>query len=274
MKAMSVYNLTGVLGINSAAVEAMSFTPPESTQQQSIGFVATPFGEFVSEVKGVKYLRVCKQVKKPDAQHLKHIVERKKTAAFETQGRQVSKKEINLFKEEALFELLPQTFPKDPVYMDIFITKDKVFVTSNNRQADEITSFLRKAIGTLPIIVWADSKDVHNVLDMFVNEEITDNFTLGDRVVLEDEECRKVSITKGSVYKSDAQNLLKDGGVTTELELEYDGVFKFVLKDTGEFTSIKFDKSFAEEADDLGGTLLMKAEMFTEMFDILFGIEG
>jgi len=275
MKALVVYTATNELPeITQDMLEQFMFKPCGPHETSRIGFSNNPDGVLVSEITGNIVMNVTTQKKVVNKYHLSATIKVKAAMLEVEQGRPANKKELMEFESQAIEKLLPETYPQEPKRHTVLITREgRVFVGATASVADDITSLIRKTIGTLPIIPLCVNVDANERMTAFVANSLSNEITLGDKVFLTTAEGRKVGISAGSVYHSEAQDLIKDGSVVTKLALNYEGIIDFLLKDDFTISGIKFDSGMTDEVEpeDRVGSFIIQMDELVKMFDNLVG---
>lgn len=284
MKTVSLYTFTKDATfdtksmITEEAISSFKFTPCGELEMRKMGFTPNSIsGMFVDEINvdnsTFTMVTVREQVKTPEKYLIENYVDAKTIQYLaDTDGMTPEKSLVKEWREDGKNLILASTHPKKPKDYVILIRNDGVvFVEAKGNKAENILALLRKAIGTLPVIPMETEKPVTDFLDDFVINSSRDIFTLGNKAVLVDGDELVHTLSKGSVYDSDASEYVKQGMMTTELELDYDGVVTFLLKEGLVFDSIKFDKEFNEEGkeDEAGNFFLQMVEINKFVNDIL-----
>ncbi len=260
MKAVSLYTIPEEKQFNTKAVVTnevlhnFQFRPCGATEVRKMGFTANVVsGEFVDvvNVEGNSFhvVTIREQKKTPEKYLIEQEVDIKKVLfSADSDGQEPSKQLLKEWKDEATLKVLEITPPKKPVDFVIAIRNDGVvFVEAKPKQAENLLALLRKAIGSLPAVLLETEIPVTDLLDTLVEKNVSDILTLGDKVELIDGENIKHTLTKGSVYNSDASDYVaKEGMNVVSLALEYDGVVSFKLTDELVFDGIKFSKDLFE----------------------------
>ena len=283
MKTVSLYTFTkdsqfDLKSITEETLSSFKFTPCGELDLRKTGFAPNSIsGMFVDEIKidneTFTMMTIREQVKSPEKYLVENYVEAKKLQYItDTDGNLPEKSVVKEWKEEGTNIVLATTHPKKPKDYVILIRSDGVlFVEAKGNKAESLLSLLRKAVGSLPVIPMETDKPVTDFLDDFVVNSGKDIFTLGNKAVLIDGDELVHTLSKGSVYDSDAADYVKNGMMTMELALNYDGVVDLILKDGLIFDSIKFDKEFNEEGkdDEAGNFFLQMVEINKFVNDIL-----
>jgi len=256
--------------------EEFKFKPFGDTEQRKLGFVVPKTLSnsvdplYVDTFNKGFLLEIKEQKKVPE----KYLVEELVAAMTETElslnGEEKLPKSIEeRIKIEATQEVLKNTSPKKPNFYNVYFdSKGLIFVEAKGKLAEDIIALIRKAIGSLPCVSFVETGDfepskVSDLLDALITEKVTGKFTLGNKASLTSPEGVKYSLSKGSLYDSDADNNVSHNDfMVNSIELEYDGAVKFTLDEGLVLSGIKFDKDFftKEELSDEAGTLVLKVQ--------------
>lgn len=283
MKVVSLYKFTQDSKFNTKEMfkeelfEAFKFSPCGELDKSKMGFVTNVVsGSYVDEinVEGNTFLVVSLrlQKKQPEKYLVDEYVELKRIQyVVDTEGKEPEKALLKEWKNDGFDYYLRQTFPKKPVDFTIAVRNDGVvFVEGKSAQAESNCALVRKALGTFPVTALETEVAVTDLLDEMVEKRINDTITLGDKVELVDQEDIKHSLTKGSVYSSDAAEYVKDGMMVTGLGLNYDGMLSFFLNEDLVFDALKFDKDLlGEDSTDAGSFIIKLGEVNKAVNDIL-----
>lgn len=226
--------------------------------------------EFVHSVGNFDVLQIKQSKRKVPASEVKKIVARKtKQAIEEAQGRgqtiKVNKQLKDMFKEEAIKELLPRCFV-DEFTTFVFLDKatERLYVAvPSHKKAEDLTAFLRKVLGSLPITPLITERPIVSAMTDFVTGQLKDKITLGTYVLMEDEEGI-VAWQKESLYNSEAKELIENSEkLVTKLGLEYDGVISFIIDNEYVFSGVKFEDYVTADGYDFSSTFLLIAKELT-----------
>ena len=270
MKSVSIYKLTTntqqtIATITEEALEQYQFRPCGAYDSRKMGFAPNVIdGNYVSQINGDIILTIVEQTKAPKKYTITQEVEVKKLAYIAEYGVEPNKKTLKEMEIVVKEELLPLTQPDEPKYTTMIIkSTGLVLVEANYKKAENLLALLRKAIGSLPAVPFEVECSIGDKLDDLILEKDKVVFTLGNKANLGTPEGLTHTIGKGSIYDSNAKDLVKDGYMTTGLQLELEGNF-FTLKDTLEIEGIKFDKelfSELEKGDEAGSVLIKLSEI-------------
>lgn len=254
------------------------FSPCGELDKRKVGFVpCVTSSTFVDKIntKHHNYTVVCiqEQKKTPEKYLIDEYVSVKEREYLNEVGDEPDKSTLKVWKEEGTDIILKTTYPKQPKqYTVAFRSDGLVLVEAKGKLAEDLLSFVRKVLGTLPVVPKQTETSVTDLMDEMVKTSEKSIFTLGDKVSLEDDEGLSHILSKGSVYSSDAEDYVKDGMFVTSLELEYDGTTTFTLKDDLVMDGFKFDKDFLEEEKDSeAGTMILKLNEIDKVVDEILG---
>lgn len=226
--------------------------------------------EFVHSVGNFDVLQIKQSKRKVPASEVKKIVARKTKQAIEgAQARgqtiKVNKQLKDMFKEEAIKELLPRCFV-DEFTTFVFLDKatERLYVAvPSHKKAEDLTAFLRKVLGSLPITPLITERPIVSAMTDFVTGQLKDKITLGTYVLMEDEEGI-VAWQKESLYNSEAKELIENSEkLVTKLGLEYDGVISFIIDNEYVFSGVKFEDYVTADGYDFSSTFLLIAKELT-----------
>lgn len=265
--------------------EEFKFKPLGDTEQRRLGFVVPKtlkdtINPFYADFFGNGFLLEVKEQKKvPEKYLVEELIEQMTETELALNGEEKLPKSIEeRLKIEATQEVLKNTSPKKPNFYNVYINaKGLIFVEAKGKLAEDIISLIRKTIGSFPCVPFVESGDfepskVSDLLDNLITEKITGKFTLGNKASLTSPEGVKYSLSKGSLYDSDADNNVSHNDfMVNSIELEYDGAVKFTLDEGLVLSGIKFDKDFftKEELSDEAGTLVLKVKEISGVIEYL-----
>lgn len=159
LPALTLYHLTKPLVLDNLEerLATMVFVPCGDKDLSRAGFVP-PLGETAKtlayESQGHLHLQVMKEERKVPPSEVNRLLAEKVKAAEEAQGRSITKKERQQFKEEVFNALLPRAFSKRTllrIWIDLQAQTLAVGTASDN-MADLAVAVLRKALGSVPAV--------------------------------------------------------------------------------------------------------------------------
>lgn len=258
MKNLVVFKLKDDIKMNSIVaamtedlMQGYKFKECGAHDRVRMGFSTNIDTLYVSSHTDGFLLKVTEQLKKPETNEVKKRIQEREKRHIEDTEQKPNKKLKDTWKFEVEEELLPLTFAKEPKTYKVFLRKDGlVLVEANYKKAEEILSLIRKVVGSLPVVPVETDKPVTDFLDSLITETNDDFFELLNKATLITQEDRTVSLSKAPLYDSEAQDLVEDGAMVTCLEMCYDGMVVFNLKDDFSFAGIKYDEQLSGDSDD------------------------
>ena len=255
------------------------FSPCGLHDQVKRGFTANLDGLLVSDQKAGILLRVTEQKKAPEVYLLKAHVERQ-TVQFEAEtGRKPKKEDKSKFKSIAMEELLPVTTPKEPkTYSMLLRPNGMVLCEASAKISEDMISLVRKALGSFAVVPMETDAPVGDLLDSLVkgvfnsqgNEVSDDYFEVLQKATLTDSDEGTITFAKRSLADTDARELVAEqGAMVNSLELLYDGLTAFVIRDDLSISGIKYSEdliaSLGETEDELDFALGSQALILEEV---------
>lgn len=188
------------------------------------------------------------------------------------QHRKVTRKEKAELKEEITSLLLPRSFTRTNRYY-AYICPDKGYMvlnTASAKVADELTSYLRKTIGSLPVRMPVVKQAPSSVMTHWVTKDssLPPHITLGYECELTSNGEEKGSIKyKGlELDQEQIEQQIQSGMEVTKLAVEWQENVTFLLGADLTIKRIKFGDMLQEQLDDAN------AEDAASAFDAGFSI--
>lgn len=176
----------------------------------------------------------------------------------EQQHRKVTRKEKTELKENITQELLPKSFTRTVRYYAYLCPSNGYMVinTSSAKVADELTSYLRKTIGSLPVRVPAVKQAPSSIMNNWVTGKahLPTGFELGLECELASTGEEKGSIKyKGLELDTDhIEQNISAGMEVTKLTLQWNDSISFLLGSDLSVKRIKFGDVMQDKLDDTG----------------------
>lgn len=226
--------------------------------------------EFVSEFSGFQVISIGLSKRKIPGNEVKKIVNQK-IKDFIKQAKENGEEDVKvdkdtkeIFKEEAIKELMPKCFVDE---YQTFAFHDKTnglfFVFSNSfKKAEQITGLLRTVIGTFPVVpLSVENVDIGKKFSDFITVPLNDKLTLEDFAEIESEEG-VITFKKESLYSTEiAGKVLEQSSeaFVSKIGLNYDGVMSFVVSNELVFSGLKFESYLTVSGHDFKSTFLLAA---------------
>lgn len=168
------------------------------------------------------------------------------------QGRQLKKKETDSIKEGIIASLLPQAYTKrTSTYLWYDKDSGYLVVFAKGKAAEDATAFLRKTLGSLPIVpVCVKTPAELTMTSWLKNKKGPDKFSIGDYVeltgVLEGSGVAKI---KGQdLMGEEVQSHIENKKIATILAMEWSEQISFVLSDFLVISKIKWSDEFLDSS--------------------------
>jgi recombination associated protein RdgC len=204
-------------------MESMGWVPPLGRESES----------FVHNISQCVIFTARKEEKILPASVIREFVNDKVEEIETQQMRKVRKREKDEIREEVLFDLVPRAFSRSTylsAYIDI--TEGWLLVdTPNHKKAEELTSFLRKTLGSLPVVPIQVQQSPAKVMTQWLvkENECPSDFELADACVLADEDGAVVNCKRQDLLAEEIHGHLEAGKLVTRLAIEWDERLGLVL---------------------------------------------
>lgn len=252
MNNLTLYKLTKketLEGLTEAVLEDNKFKTCDTYTTRSIGFSRNKDEMYLSSFSEGTLITVTEQLKKVDANALKTKTKERVEKLSFSEDRKLSKKEIDTISMEVTEELLPQTFPKAEKNFRVFFRKDGlVFVEGSSKRADDIFSFIRKVLGSFPIVPVETEETVNSYLEALILTKKEDSFELLEKAKLTTLNEGVVSLSKISLEETALADLVKESAYIESIELLWDGVLRFNIKEDFSFSGIKYENTLSKSS--------------------------
>ncbi len=239
-------------------LEQHTFKPCGTLDLSSYGWVA-PLGrdgaELVHTAGG--YIMICarKEQKMVPATVVRERVQEKAEAIEAAQGRPVRRKERDTIKEEVIHTLLPQAFPRSTLTFAYISPKENLIVVNaaSAKRAEELLSYLRGSIGSLPAVAPSLTVAPAAVMTRWLNgDDVPHDFTLGDECELRD------TVEDGGIIRCKRQDLtteeiqvhLDAGKRAVKLAIDWQEQLSCVIQDDLTIKRLRFGEEILEQSKD------------------------
>lgn len=246
-----------------AALESKPHREPASQELTTYGFVA-PFdmGEQSPLVQTVGGQRVYHLIAAKKTERIlpgsvvRDALKQKVDEIEKSQCRKVYRKEKDQLKDEIVQTFLPRSFLKHKVTFALLLDDMIIIDASSARQAEDLLSTLREALGSLPVrplavklapsatfTDWMKRQQASNGLHLLDECELRDTHEDGGIV-----KCKRQDLGSDEVQKH-----LAAGKLVTKLSLAYSDKLSFLLDDKLAIKRIRFEDLLQEQAEQDGG---------------------
>lgn len=274
-------DLVGVNVVESPRI----YAPADETQFSSIGIIPNEDGELVKIINNFEIMEIGQSFRKVNKKKVKRIVKERIDALKEkfipTEEQEeffITKDSIKELEYQVAQELLPETeVDEQSHYLIHDTTTDFLFITNTNKKGSEdITAFIRMALGRFPVTEIASEEDFAESFKKIIIKGQTGNaLEFGDYILMTDILSKgKVMFTRELVTSPDVVKILQDK-VLSSIGLGYDGVVNFTVNSDLSFKGIKFDKEmFGEESTFAADAMLIVKELVSLTKNIVEVIEA
>jgi len=260
-KNLAIYRLTEPFQLSSSELEekldSMRFTPCAGGSQFSYGWTA-PLGrnseQLTHSANGMIMLCATKEEKVLPASVINEMVADKVTEKEEQEARKLSKKERADIKEEIIFDLLPRAFSFSKRTFAYIDPKGGWLVVdaASAKKAEELISFLRKNLGSLPLIpVSSKEKPVTVMTQWLINNESPSDILVEDECELRapEEAGGIIRCKRQNLAAPEVKNHLDAGKQAIKLALSWSERLSFVLDENLAVKRLKFLELVQEQVD-------------------------
>lgn len=226
---------------------------------------------FAIEVMGVELLSYYKEEKSVPSAILKSELEKRLDQIEESTGDRPRGKEKVALKSEVVLNLLPRCFAK-PTSIPVMIHRPAgllIIGTSSYKAAEEVSSYLRSTIGSLPIAMLELNTHVQILLDGWLKQttDLPKNLYLGNNCAMIDEsgEVKQTATFGGSdLTVQEIQDCIVDMH-TKKLALYLSDVGSFTVNNEVAFEKLSYAVDETDEADYEDESQGMAAEIQSNM---------
>ncbi|MER2492328.1 recombination-associated protein RdgC [Catenovulum sediminis] len=257
-----ILKLTEQFHLNAEELEQklleFSFKPCGKTDAISVGWSPAlhPKASAMVHASG-DFFMIClkRQEKVLPAAAIRELLDEKIAELEEIEDRKVMGKEKLNLKEELIQMLLPTALTKSS-YTHAFIdTKNNYVVvnTSAHSKSEELTAYLRKCLGSLPVVPLEPEAHEMFIFTDWVRGDYPADVTLGTEVRLKDfsEDEGIVTCKNLALDANDIQGHLDCGRHVIQLEIDWDETLSCVLTENLVLKRIRFSDVLKEQNEDI-----------------------
>lgn len=262
-KNIRVYQVAEPLQLEPTALEsalsAFKFSPCTGQEAVRSGFT-TPLhplvGQYHYQLDQLWFFAIKRQEKVLPAAVIQEELQPKIDALEQERGKPLGRKEKQALKEELVQTLLPRAFSRSSVTQAFYDAKRQRLIvnTSSASKAEEVLSFLRKALGSLPALPWLDQNRFSQALQYWLSgEQLPAGMLLGGEAELKapDDEGAKVKFSNHLLTADEVQSHLEDK-LVTRLELANGERSTFIVAEDTGIKKIRFEELLTGQNDELG----------------------
>ncbi|MDP0562104.1 MAG: recombination-associated protein RdgC [Candidatus Endonucleobacter sp. (ex Gigantidas childressi)] len=204
---------------------------------------------------------------------IRDALEDKIESIEQEQDRKVLGKEKKILKDDILMELLPRAFTRQQRINAYIDTKEEWMVidSSSFNKAEELTSYLRENIGSLPIISPPMKNNPSHSMTQWLAQKVPlpTSFTLGDECELREprDEGGQIKASKQELVSEEISVHMQTGKQVSKLALCWNDSLTFVLGDDMIVRKLKYTDVIQSELDEVNAN--SEAEQFDADFAIM-----
>ncbi|MFK5895116.1 MAG: recombination-associated protein RdgC [Pseudomonadota bacterium] len=171
------------------------------------------------------------------------------------EGHKPGKKQRDQLKEELVIDLLPRAFSRfyqNFAYIDR-INQLIIIDAASNNKAEQLTEFLRKTLGSLPIVPIKPNKPIELTLTSWLSEQnIPEQLITGQSCELKDpaEDGGIIRCSKHDLNSDEIKIHIEAGKMVTKLALTWQDKIEFILHDDLSIKRVRLTDTFLEQMDD------------------------
>ncbi len=251
----------------------LSFKPCSSLQPASLGWVP-PLGRYGIEHVHVTngHVMVClkKQEKILPASVVRDLVTEKVADIEAAESRSVRRKEREGIRDEIMQDMLPKAFCRSSLTFAYISPKANLLVinSSSAKKAEELMHYLRKALGTLPVVSPILKEVPTLVMTEWVRTMDAKNFVIEDEAEFRDvgDEGGVVRCKSHDLSVPEIQAHLDAGKQVVKLAVEWKEAISCIITDDLSIKRVKFGDEILEQSNE------SEADDYASRFDADFAI--
>ena len=251
----------------------LSFKPCSSLQPASLGWVP-PLGrhgvENIHAANGHVMICLKKEEKILPASVIRDMVAEKVDDIEAAESRPVRKKERDGIRDEITQSLLPKAFCRSQLTFAYISPKSNLLVinASSTKKAEELLHYLRKALGTLPVVAPILNDVISNTMTDWVKNMNAKNFVIEDEAEFRDpgDEGGVVRCKSHDLSVPEIQSHLDAGKQVVKLAVEWNESLSCIITDDLSIKRLKFGDEIIEQSND------SEADDYASRFDADFAV--
>ena len=251
-----------------------AFQPCGSQDLSRYGWVP-PLGhqgtEYVHAANGYIMISAKKQDKVLPAAVINEQVSERIITIQTEEGRSVGRKERQSLKEEVTFELLPRAFCRSTLQFAYIAPQQGLIVVNaaSSKRAEELLSYLRDTIGSVPVIPLMANNLPQQVMTHWLKTgQPPTGFELGHECELRDpsDEGGVIRCKHQQLVAEEITSHIKAGMYVSKLGLCWDGGIEFMVDDQLAMKRLSFTDRIQDKVEQV------ETRDAAEQFDVDFSI--
>ena len=235
----------------------LSFKPCSSLQPASLGWVP-PLGrhgvENVHAANGHVMICLKKEEKILPASVVRDLVSDKVANIEAAESRPVRRKERESIREEIMQDMLPKAFCRSQLTFAYISPKNNLLVinSASAKKAEEFLHYLRKALGTLPVVSPILNESPTLTMTQWVKDMNAKNFVIEDEAEFRDpgDEGGVVRCKSHDLSVPEIQAHLDAGKQVVKLAVEWKEAISCIITDDLSIKRVKFGDEILEQSND------------------------
>ena len=277
-KNLAIYRLTETFTLTPVELEekleSLRFKPCASTEEFSYGW-SSPLGrssdQLIHQANGFMMLCATKEEKVLPTSVINEMTAEKIAEKEDQEARKLSKKERTELKDQIIFELLPRAFSFSKRTFAYIDPKGGWLVVdaASAKKAEELISFLRKNLGSLPLVpVSTKEKPVSTMTQWLIQNESPADVLIEDECELRapEEAGGIIRCKRQDLAAPEIKNHLDTGKQVIKLAISWSDRLSFIVDENLTIKRLKFLELIQDQVAD---TETATAE---EQFDVDFTI--
>ncbi len=258
----------------SEKLQKFSFKPCGKLQPASYGWVP-PLGkhglDLIHETSGSIMICARKEEKILPASVVREFVEEKVAEIEEAQARKLRRKEKETIKDEVMQDLLPRAFLRSNRTFAYIAPRDNMLLVnaSSQKKAEELLVYLRRSIGSLPVIPAALVNAPASIMTQWVSgEDVPVDFLINDECELHDsdEDGGIIRCKRQDLEAEEIQAHIAAGKQVVKLSVTWQETLSCIISEDFSINRLKFSDEVLDQADSEG------ADDYASQFDEDFSI--
>jgi len=277
-KNLAIYRLTEAFTLTPVELEekleSLRFKPCSSIEEFSYGW-SSPLGrgsdQLIHQANGFMMLCATKEEKVLPSSVINEMTADKIAEKEDQEARKLSKKERTELKEQIIFELLPRAFSFSKRTFAYIDPKGGWLVVdaASAKKAEELISFLRKNLGSLPLVpVSTKDKPVSTMTQWLLQNDSPADVLIEDECELRapEESGGIIRCKNHDLAAPEIKNHLDTGKQVIKLAISWSDRLSFIVDENLSIKRLKFLELIQDQVAD---TESATAE---EQFDVDFTI--
>jgi recombination associated protein RdgC len=251
-KNLRIFQLTQDINLEPEFVEdqlgEFSFRPCGSQEMTSTGWYS-PFKQgdtLTHSAAGFLWINLRKQERILPAAVVNAELQEKVAKIEADTGSAVGKKQQQEFKEDIINRLLPQAFLKHGDIQGFISVKEGLIIidTSSDTKAELFLAMLRKALGSLPVVPFANRSISPDLTDWLANDNANEQFELLEEVELQHP-------GEQDLHAKEVLLHIEAGKEVQKIALNWDDSLTMLLQEDVAVKRLKFADTVKEQNDDI-----------------------